>query len=282
MRLLLTLCLVLAAAATAPAQNPFPVEPFPLPFRSAALTEDLYALRYNPAGMGKSQDVELGWFHHYAAKGPGGNNAVFLRAKNAAGSISWIEDPVRGNRREYFLGAGSPLSTSFFVGTTYRYIKANDSSLQNKHTWTHSILFEPSRMWSVGARWENPWHTEVGGIKSDGTITAALAAHPAGDRLDLAVDWIYPEKAKFDDTRLVWSAALHATAGLDIAGFYDTDNRFGVELRIMVERSAVGNEARYRSPGGWRDGTFYISLLQRDYDHAKIPRRGPQQLPDFP
>lgn len=281
-KLLVAVLLIATVAASAQAGSPFPVEPFPLPFRPIAGTDDLFALRYNPAGLGRSSDVELGWFHHYAKQGPGGNNAIVLRMKNAAASINWIEDPLRGNRREYVLGTGSPLTPHLFLGTSYRYIKADDEPLQNRHIWTHSLLIATSPRWSLGARWENPWHTEVGGVKTDGTITTGLQVVPVPDRLEVAMDWIYPEKERLDDTRVIWSAALHATPGIDLAGFIGTDDRFGVELRVMIDRSAAGNQMRYKSPGGWRDGTFYVSILQRNYDHAKIPHRGPRRYSLMP
>jgi len=274
-KVFIAMLLVATTAATAHAGTPFPVEPFPLPFRPVAGTDDLFALRFNPSGLGRTNDVEMGWFHHYTKQGPGGNNAIVLRMKNAAASINWIEDPLRGNRREYMLGIGSPLTPQLFFGTNYRYIKADDSLLQNRHIWTHSVHFAPSPAWSLGARWENPWHTEVGGVKTDGIITAGLQVTPVHNRLEAAMDWVYPEKERLEDTRLVWSAVFHATPGLDVNGFFGTDDRFGVELRIMIDRSAAGNQMRYTSPGGWQDGTFYISILQRNYDHAKIPRRGP-------
>jgi len=276
MRKLLVATLLVAAAATASyAGTPFPVEPFTFPFRSVAGSNDLLALRYNPSGFGVGNDVELGWFHHYTDSGPGGNNALVLRLKNAAASISWVEDPLFGNRREYFLGAGSPLTPRLFLGTSFRYIKADDSTIQNKHIWTYGLLVTLTPQLSFGARFENPWHTKVGGVKTDGTVVTGLHLVPVSDRLEVAMDWIYPEKEKLDDTKVIWSAAFHAVPGLDLNAFAGTDDRFGVELRILIDRSAAGNQLHWASPNGWQDGTLYVSVLQRDYDHATVPDRGP-------
>lgn len=276
-RLLIATLLFVTAATAAYAGTPFPVEPFPYPYRSVAGSDDLLALRYNPAGFGRGNDVELGWFHHYTDSGPGGNNALILRMKNAGASISWIEDPLRGNRREYLIGAGSPLTQRIFLGSSYRYIKADDSTIQSKHVWTHALILALSPKLTFGLRFENPWHTEAGGAKTDGTVTSGLHLLAVPKRLEVAVDWIYPEKEKLEDTRGILSAAFHATPGIDLAGFIGTDDRFGLELRVMIDRSAAGNQIRWASPNGWQDGTFYISILQRNYDYAKLPNRGPRR-----
>lgn len=278
---LMPFALAVLLCAPAWAQSPFPVAPFPLPFRPAAGTHDLHALYANPAGLGDSHDVELGWFHHFTRRGTGGNNAVVLRLKTAAGAISWIEDPVLGNRREYVVGFGHQLSPKFQLGTSYRYIKADDSGLQNTHVWTHSLLFRSSPLWAVGVRWENPWGAEVGGAETDWRLVSGVTVCPPGDRLTVSVDWVHSEEESLGDGTLIFSGLLHAARGIDLAAFGGTHELFGIELRFLVERSSGGTEVRFADSGGWQDGTFYFTLLQREYDNAALPRGAPRTMPDW-
>jgi hypothetical protein len=250
----------------------FPVAPLGSPFRSVAGVDDIHALFFNPAALGYDESVEMAYWHRYARRGPGGDNAVAMRLKSLAASISWLEDAVYGNRREYIIGLGHVFSPSFSLGTTYRYIKANDSTLQNTHTWTHSFQYRHSALWSLGARWENPWHEEVSDEPTNGEFVTAFAVRPLGRRALFSVDWFYPEEAVLNDTRLVFAAYVQATPGLDLAAHFDTDNRFGIELRLLFGRAATGVEAHFTEPGGRDYGTLYASLLNRNYENSKQKR----------
>jgi hypothetical protein len=167
------------------------------------------------------------------------------------------------------VGLGHEISSKFAIGTSYRHIKADDPALQNAHTWTHSFQYTPGSLLAFGARWENPWHEDVSGQATNGEIVAAVSVRPLGRRLTVSADWHYPEEAALDDTRLVLGAYLQAKPGVDLAAHMDTDHRFGIELRLPLDRAALGGELHFSDPGGHDYGTLYASLLNRRYENSK-------------
>jgi hypothetical protein len=256
------------ASVAAAADPPFPVEPFPYPFRSAGASRYLLAHRFNPASLGVRGDVEFGWFHHTAERSQGGSNSLTLRARTLAGSVSWVKSELYGNRREYLLAGGQQVSPQGALGVSYRYIKADRSSLQNQSIWTFALLIMPSPQWWLGARWENPLHSKVDGQPTRGEIVAGLRAMPWGPKYDLTVDWFYPEGANLKDTEFRFAARITPTRGIDLRGWVDTEKRVGIELRVIADQSAAGAEVRARDYTDYTDGTLYITALNREYDNA--------------
>lgn len=254
------------AAAT---RIPFPVPNFALPFRPVAGATDLFASRFNAAGLAWDTYVELGYLHQFARHGPGGDNALILRLKAVTLSAEWIEDAVYGNRQEYKIGTGYPISPRFSIGTTFRYLKADADALDGVHTWTHDLQYRPSQLVSLGLRWENAWHADVGGTNTDGTIIGGVAVAPRVADVLLSLDWYYPEVSGFDDSYLVLGARIRASHAVDLSLHVDTESRIGFEFRLMEERSAAGMELRAADPGGYEGGTAYISVSSRPYDTSR-------------
>ncbi len=266
----IALCLLWADAPRAGDRPPFPVDLFPVPFRSVADGSDLLALHYNPAGLGIGSGVEFGWYHQFSGGESGGNNAIILRARNFAGEISWLKHPVYGSRREYVLGLGHMITQKLSLGASWRYIKTDDDALQNRSLWTIGATFLGGPMWTVGARWENPFHTEVNGQKTNGTIVSGIRLRPRIKRLLVGVDWFWREQTRVQDTELRLSAAVWAVTGINAYAWGDTEKRVGIELRFLVERSSGGAEVRFTDWTKYGDGTFYLTVLHTEYENAKI------------
>lgn len=250
------------------AADPFPVDPFPFPFRSVAAEGDFNAVRFNPASLGFSEDVEFAWHHKFSGD-PTGFNAATLRAKSFGFSVDWLDDAVYGKRREYLISAGKSATRAVSFGATFRWLKADDPLLQDRTTWTLATVVMPAPAWSFGARWENAFHTQVGGVSTDGTWIFGVRSSPFRGRAEFLLDWIYPEWASPADTDLRFSMKVSATQGVNVRGFIDTRDRVGLELEFVVERSKGGAEARMRDFSEYEDGTLYLTVLNHEYSDAK-------------
>lgn len=260
--------LLLGASSRAQAADPFPVEPYPFPYRSVAADGDVSAVRFNPASLSLRQEVEFSYFHKFS-ENPTGFNSVMMRAKAVGASVSWLDDAVHGKRREYLISYGKNASKGISVGATFRWLKADDTLLQNRTLWTFAAVMAPAPAWSAGARWENALHTKVGDTQTDGTWIFGFRSSPFRTLTAFTLDWIYPEWASPADTDLRFGALIHPTAGLNIQGYIGTDERVGIELAFMVERSKGGVEARMRDFTEYKDGTFYTSVLDHEYPQGK-------------
>jgi hypothetical protein len=253
---------------TSSATEPFPVEPFPYPFRSVAAEGDFSAVRFNPASLGFRQEVEFAWHHKFSGH-PSGFNAVTMRAKSVGVSVSWLDDAVYGKRREYLFSAGKSATREVALGASFRWLKADDSLLQDRTLWTFAAAFNPAPAWSVAARWENALHTKVGGTATDGTWIFGVRSAPFRDRAEFTLDWIYPESASPADTDLRFAVRVSPTLGVDLRGFIDTRERVGLELTMVVERSKGGAEARMHDYSEYQDGTLYLTVLNSEYPDAR-------------
>lgn len=259
---------MLWAPGCAWAADPFPVEPFPFPFRSVAGEGDLSAVRFNPASLSQREDVEFAW-HHKFSENPSGFNALSMRAKSFGFSISWLDDAMLGKRREYLFSAGKGATKGIAVGATFRWMKADDSLLQNRTLWTFAASIAPAPSWSAGVRWENALHTKLGGASTAGTWIFGFRSAPFRNLTEFSLDWIYPEWASLADTDLRFGVMINPATGFNVRGFIDTDERVGVEIAVMVERSKTGAEVRMRDFSEYKDGTFYLSVLDHEYPQGK-------------
>lgn len=264
----LALCALLSVSASALAADPFPVEPFPYPFRSVAAPGDVSAVRFNPASLAQRQEVEFA-FHHKFSENPSGFNSVSMRAKSVGAAISWLNDAVYGKRREYLFSAGKGVTGGVTLGATFRWLKANDSLLQDRTTWTFAASIAPAPAWAAGARFENALHSKVGGLPTDGTWIFGVRATPFRSVGEVSLDWIYPEWASLADTDLRFAVMINPMAGMNVRGFIDTEERVGIEIAFMVERSKAGAELRMRDFSEYKDGTAYLSVLDHEYPGSR-------------
>lgn len=254
--------------AQAFAADPFPVEPYPYPFRSVAAPGEVTAVRFNPASLAQREEVEFSW-HHKFSENPTGFNAITMRAKSVGAAISWMDDAVHGKRREYLLSVGKGATAGVSLGANFRWIKADDTLLQDRTLWTFALAVAPAPAWSAGVRWENALHTKVGGTATDGTWYFGVCTAPFTHSATASLDWIYPEWASLADTDLRFALSVNPTPGLNVRGFIDTSERAGIELEIMVERSKGGVEMRMRDFTEYKDGTAYVSVLDHEYPQGK-------------
>jgi len=261
-------CGTLGAPACAFAGDPFPVDPYPYPFRSVAAPGDVSSVRFNPASLAQRQDVEFAW-HHKFSENPSGFNALTMRAKGLAASISSLNDAVYGKRRKYLFSAGKGATGGVSVGANFRWIKADDPLLQDRTLWTFAVSVAPAPAWAAGARWENALHTKVGGVATDGAWIFGVRTAPFTSVAEVSLDWIYPEWASPADTDLRFAVMVNPTAGMNVRGFIDTAERVGIEIEIMVERSKAGVEARMRDFTEYKDGTAYLSVLDHEYPQGR-------------
>jgi len=266
--------LVILQGPVAHADGPFPVDPYPYPFRSVAGPGNVSSLRFNPANLGLQDNVEFGWYHKFSGD-PTGFNSFALQAKVAAFSVSWLDDPVYGKRREYLMGFGRRLSKQVLVGATFRWLKADDPALQNKTTWTlgGALTFSPAL--GFGFRWENLFHAKVNDESTDGLFVFGVRSEPAGPKAAISLDVFCPQSGTTGDADLRLAAQVRPAPGVSVMAFVDTEERVGIELRFAVERNAGGAEIRMTDFTNYSDGTFYTTVSKGDYPHSKTrpPRR---------
>jgi hypothetical protein len=265
---LLVAAVVTIQSSGARAADPFPVDPYPYPFRSVAGPGNVSSLRFNPALLGLTEGVEFGWYHKFSGN-PTGFNSFALKAKVVALSVSWLDDAVLGKRREYLMGMGRRLSTSILVGATFRWIKADLPALQNKTTWTLAAAFQPNPWYGFGFRWENAFHTKVNDSSTAGLFVLGVRAQPAGPRVALALDLFYPQGGESKDADLRLAVMMRPGTGVSVMAFVDTEQRAGLEFRFSVERNAGGAEIRMNDYTKYSDGTFYTTVLNEAYPHSK-------------
>lgn len=272
-RLGLSVTLVLVTGRTSHAGQPFPVEPFPYPHRSVAGSLDFNAIRYNPSGLGLGQGVEFAWHHKYSGD-PTAFNSITMRAKNLGLSVSWLDDSLWGARREYFVAGGKSVSRYVSLGASVRWLKADDSLLQNKTLFNFGTTVTPAPAWTAGIRWENAFGASVGDVSTDGLWVFGVRSQPMGPKAEFTLDWYYPGWASLSETDLRLAVKYHPTQGVNLRGYVDTQERVGLELEFVVERSKGGSEVRMRDFSEYTDGTLYLTVLNQEYPDG---RRRPGQ-----
>lgn len=269
---IITWSLIFCLSPVIAADSLFSVNAFSFPFRSVASANDMFAARFNPAGLAITRNAEFGWFHQFTSHDRGANNSLLLRGSGTAISVSWIDEGGNTSRKEWLLATGMRLSPKVALGGSFRQISSIHEDLDDKRVFDLGLMLMPSPNFWLGARWENVGHEDQANQSTQGLIVSGIRIRPAGPRITLAADWFYPEKGDLSDSEFRISAHIRAQRGFNIRASIDSRELITIEFRMLEGRNSAGVEARTTDFSEFSDGTFYISTRDKPYPNSIGPR----------
>ena len=83
-----------------------PTESFVLPYSSVATSDDISAVKFNPAGLGLKRGSQAGFFHTFSDSSFEGDNAWFLSVAGLGFSAEWLGNVTGDTYRKYTLARG--------------------------------------------------------------------------------------------------------------------------------------------------------------------------------
>ncbi len=216
----------------------------PVPVRLPAEVDDAYALRFNPAGLGRLDGPELRLFAGRDRSVPDLSNTDYgfggyaaLPVFGAATVGLGVEaDAENGDfRRALSLGLGTgrgPLSLGFSYTIDWP-IEGEDRGV-----WSLGAQLRPSRWLSLGFT-----SRDLSQSVSDRQYDTGLAIRPS-PRLTLGVRWRYEENEVLDGDSLdlAFRGEVEPIPGLLVGALGDLDGRFLVQLTLQREYGSVSGQ----------------------------------------
>src|SRR3990172_11965839 len=117
------LSISLAVGQTSPTVSPN------LPLGSVAYSDDIWAIQYNPAGLGQGRGWQLYYTHAYSDSSFEGDNGVFMSAGGLGFSSEWLVTQRSAAYRKYSLASGLKFEDRFFIGSSYSWFGSKNKDL---------------------------------------------------------------------------------------------------------------------------------------------------------
>jgi protease-4 len=242
-----------------------PTESFVLPYNSAATSDDISALGFNPAGLGISRGFETSFFHTFSDSSFEGDNAWLISSSGLGFSVEWLGNVTDRTYRKYTLGGGGKFSRFLFWGTSYSWFGSRHEDYDKLSSWKIGLLVRPLEFLSVGAVANDLNRPRFEGEKTQISFDYGIALRPVGDRLTLSADASLGEKQKIKDASYRFRAEVEPLDGFILSGDIDDKGNFGLGGRINLPTLGVGNYNSVTKDNDYNQGTVYITLSEDRY-----------------
>jgi len=195
------------------------------PPQSVATTDNVYALRWNPAGLSANSGSQFGISSLMQANSY--DTLSYYFSSGTKGSASGLAIYQNGNSLAYRFGAGMELAKGSYFGYGI------DFSKQMHAEFALGMIYRPAEFVSIGATMNN--FTGSNGLNPN--YRAGLALRPLGPRVTLAADALFkynPVKSEYAvDSQINLSAEI--VNGINLGAYYDTQTQtagigFGMNL----------------------------------------------------
>jgi protease-4 len=189
---------------------------------SAAFSDEATSLVYNPAGLGRVGRLNGWYLHERSNTRAQDNDAVFLATSFADWvglglGAQWLRPSAVEANQRFELGASvGPQSLAF--GASLKWLTGG--AVQGLTTLDLGVQSRPLKWLALGAlvRNLNTPGNASGALPREWTL--ALGLRPLGERLSLGVDWVVPERASIEHSRLQYTVNAEILRGLRLsAGF---------------------------------------------------------------
>jgi protease-4 len=242
-----------------------PTESFILPFNSAATSDDISALGFNPAGLGISRGFQTSFFHTFSDSSFKGDNAWLISTGGLGFSVEWLGNVADRTYRKYTLAGGGKFSRGFFWGTSYSWFGSRHEDYDKLSSWKIGLMTRPFEFLSVGAVAMDLNRPRFEGEKTQISFDYGIAVRPAGDRLTLSADASLGEKERIKKAVYRFRAEVEPLDGLILTGDIDDKGNFGLGGRINLPTLGVGNYNSVTKDYDYNQGTVYLTLSQDRY-----------------
>jgi protease-4 len=250
-----------------------PTESFVLPYNSVATSDDIFAIKYNPAVLGLRRGFQSAFFHTYSDSSFEGDNAWLLSAGHLGFSIEWLGNLTPQTYRKYTLASGGKFADGFYWGSSYSWFGSRYKDYDKLSSWKLGLLLRPFKFVSFGATAQDLNRPRFRGERTDISFNCGLAVRlsgvksvgPIGDRLTLSVDGSMTEKEKLEDASIRYKAELEPFDGFIISGDIDNDGNFGIGGRINLPNLSLGSYNSITKDHDFNQGMTFVSLSQDRY-----------------
>jgi protease-4 len=242
-----------------------PTQSFVLPYNSVATSDDILAIKYNPAGLGLRRDFQSSFFHTYSDSSFEGNNAWLLSSGGLGFSLEWMGNVTPQNYRKYTLAGGGKFADGFYWGTSYSWFGSRYEEYDRLSSWKIGFLLRPFEFLSFGAISKDLNRPRFRGERIDISLECGVAVRPMGDRLTLSVDASISQKEKLKDAAMMYRAEFEPLDGFIISGDIDNDGNFGIGGRINLPNLGLGTYNSVTKDYDFNQGITYLNLSKDRY-----------------
>ncbi len=242
-----------------------PTESFVLPYNSVATSDDISAIKFNPAGLGLGRGFQTGFFHTFSDSSFEGDNAWFLCAGGLGFSVEWLGNITSQTYRKYTLSHGGELGDGLFWGTSYSWFGSRHKDYDKLKSWKLGLLARPFEFLSLGAMAKDLNRPRFCGERTEISYDFGLAIRPIGDRLTLSVDASFAQNEKLKDAPTRFRAETEPLDGFIFFGDIDDDGNFGLGGKINLPNSGVGSYSSVTKDYDYNQGVVYATLSHDKY-----------------
>jgi protease-4 len=242
-----------------------PTESFVLPYNSTATSDDISAIKFNPAGLGISRGFQTSFFHTFSDSSFKGDNAWLLTSGGLGFSVEWLGNVADRTYRKYTLSGGGKFSRGLFWGTSYSWFGSRHEDYDKLSSWKIGLLARPFEFLSVGAVAKDLNRPRFEGEKSQISFDYGVAVRPAGDRLTLSADASLGEKEKIKNAVYRFRAEVEPLDGFILSGDIDDKGNFGLGGRINLPTLGASTYNSVTKDYDYNQGTVYLTLSEDRY-----------------
>lgn len=227
-------------------------------FESAASTFGSEAAWANPGALARVQMADVQLIGEYFDE----------RFFDSWGSVSvhqglglayrHLDVPDDTDFDEFLFGLGFSMG-QLHTGGSYRYYRDGPGIFNNRHFWNLGFQYVSGKF-AAGAVLSNLNRGKVAGERTEMKQQYALAYRPMGDLVTLSADMFLYSGQTWRDADWVYQAEVNPYRGLYLTGTYDSDENFGVGLRVNLNEYFVGSRSSFSSDGDHRRTAGYVGF----------------------
>lgn len=254
-----------------------PTESFILPYNSVASSDDVFAIGFNPAGLGLKRSFQTGFFHTFFDSSFEGDNALLISAGTFGFSAEWLGNITSRTYRKYTLAHGGKLfAERFYWGTSYSWFGSRHKEYDDLSSWNVGFLARAFEFLSLGVAAKDLNRARFLGEKTEVSYDFGLAARPLNgfwrDRLTFSVDASFAQKQKLNDATTRFRAETELVDGFIFFGDVDNDGNFGLGGRINLPHFGGGTYNTVTKDYELDRGVLY-AVLSRDRYRTVLERK---------
>jgi protease-4 len=242
-----------------------PTESFVLPYNSAATSDDISAIKFNPAGLGMKRGFQTSFFHTFSDSSFEGDNAWLLSAGGLGFSVEWLGNITPLTYRKYTLASGGKFVGGFYWGTSYSWFGSRHKEYDKLSSWKLGLLARPFEFLSLGAVANDLNRPRFYGKRTDISFDCGLAIRPIGEKLTLSVDGSMSQKERLKDATYRFRAEVEPLDGFILSGDIDDQGNFGIGGRINLPTFGAGSYNSVTKDYDFNQGIVYASFTEDRY-----------------
>lgn len=246
-----------------------PTESFILPYNSVATSDDISAIKFNPAGLGLVRGFQTGFFHTFSDSSFDGDNGWFFSNRGLGFSVEWLGNITPQTYRKYTLSSGGEFVDGFFWGASYSWFGSRHKDYDKLSSWKLGLLARPFEFLSLGAVAKDLNRPRFDGKKTEVSYDFGLAVRPVGgalrDRLTLSVDASFAQNEKLEDATTRFRVETEPLDGFIFFGDIDNDGNFGIGGRINLPNLGAGSYNSVTKDYDFNQGIIYVTSSKERY-----------------